>query len=89
MPRFYQTEYFQHTRRRPDRIGITDEWIQHVIDHPEFEEIHRMGGFDVGRGFLTLRTAHCGLSYLRMDRPFTMPFLTATMRRKKYEDKIF
>jgi hypothetical protein len=43
MPRFSQTEYFLHTRKRPDRIGITDEWIQHVIDHPEIEEIQSDG----------------------------------------------
>lgn len=38
MPRFPQTEYFRHTRRRPDRAGITDEWVEHVINHPECEE---------------------------------------------------
>jgi len=39
MPRFPQTEYFRHTRRRPDRSGIKEEWIEHVIDHPEQEVI--------------------------------------------------
>jgi hypothetical protein len=43
MPRFLQTEYFQHTRQRPDRIGIKDEWIERVIEHPESEEIQSDG----------------------------------------------
>lgn len=43
MLRFSQTEYFRHTRQRPDRIVIKDEWIEHVIDHPEFEEIQADG----------------------------------------------
>jgi hypothetical protein len=43
MPRFSQTEYFQHTRQRPDRVGIRDEWIEHVIECPEHEEIQSDG----------------------------------------------
>lgn len=43
MPRFSQTEYFQYTRQRPDRIGIRDEWIERVIEHPESEEIQSDG----------------------------------------------
>ncbi|MGF1679100.1 MAG: hypothetical protein ACFCUX_07900 [Candidatus Methylacidiphilales bacterium] len=43
MPRYLQTEYFQHTRQRPDRVGIKDEWIEHVIAHPEDEEIQSDG----------------------------------------------
>lgn len=39
MPRFPQTEYFQHTRQRHDRVGIRDECIEFVIAHPELEEI--------------------------------------------------
>jgi hypothetical protein len=31
------TEYFLHTRQRPDRFYIRDEWILHVIQHPEKE----------------------------------------------------
>ena len=29
------TAYFAHTRSRPDRSGIKDEWIERVIAHPE------------------------------------------------------
>ncbi|MDK3159563.1 hypothetical protein QPK87_23740 [Kamptonema cortianum] len=43
MPRFPQTDYFQHTRKRPDRSGITDAWIEHVINNPEHEEIQADG----------------------------------------------
>lgn len=43
MPSFYQTEYFRHTRQRPDRIGIKDEWIDRVIEYPEQEEIQSDG----------------------------------------------
>ena len=28
------TQYFLHTRLRPDRAAITDEWIQSALDHP-------------------------------------------------------
>lgn len=43
MPRFPQTEYFRHTRQRADRACIRDEWIEHVIQHPEHEEIQSDG----------------------------------------------
>lgn len=43
MPRFPQTDYFQHTRERPDRSGISDAWIEHVITNPEHEEIQSDG----------------------------------------------
>jgi hypothetical protein len=43
MPRFAQTAYFQHTRQRPDRIGILDAWIEHVITFPEREQIQSDG----------------------------------------------
>ena len=43
MPRFPQTEYFRHTRQRPDRLIITDEWIAHVITSPEWEEVQSDG----------------------------------------------
>ncbi len=33
------TRYFDATRVRPDRAGIKDEWIQRVIDHPEYQNI--------------------------------------------------
>jgi len=32
------TQYFLHTRRRPDRRIITDEWIERVVRHPLREE---------------------------------------------------
>ena len=37
MATFPQTQYFRHTRLRPDRRGILDEWIEQVIRHPETE----------------------------------------------------
>ncbi len=43
MPSFSQTEYFQHTRQRADRSGIKDQWIEHVIEHAEHEEIQSDG----------------------------------------------
>lgn len=33
------TKYFQHVRRRPDRVMILDEWISQAIEAPEREEI--------------------------------------------------
>ena len=44
MSRFPQTECFRHTRQRPDRAGISDEWIEHVITHAEHEEVQVDGG---------------------------------------------
>jgi hypothetical protein len=32
------TQYFLHTRRRPDRAIIRDEWIERAIQHPLREE---------------------------------------------------
>jgi hypothetical protein len=32
------TQYFAHTRQRPDRAVIRDEWIERVIQHPLREE---------------------------------------------------
>jgi hypothetical protein len=29
------TQYFEHVRERPDRAMIRDEWIRHVLEHPE------------------------------------------------------
>jgi hypothetical protein len=43
MPRFLQTEYFQHTRQRPDRAAIRDEWIEQVIASPDHEETQSDG----------------------------------------------
>lgn len=40
---FPQTQYFRHTRLRPDRRGILDEWILKVISHPETEVIQSDG----------------------------------------------
>ena len=43
MSNFPQTKYFQHTRQRPDRRGIRDEWIELVVAQPEHEEIQSDG----------------------------------------------
>lgn len=43
MPRFFHTEYFAYTRTRPDRAGIKDEWIEHAITAPEYEETQADG----------------------------------------------
>jgi hypothetical protein len=33
------TQYFLHTRSRPDRVFIRQAWILHVIQNPEREQI--------------------------------------------------
>lgn len=43
MPQFPQSEYFRHTRSRPDRAAIKDEWIVRVVSNPEHEEIQSDG----------------------------------------------
>jgi hypothetical protein len=40
---FPQTDYFQHTRNRPDRALILDSWIQRVIEEPQAEEMQTDG----------------------------------------------
>jgi len=37
------TQYFLHTRLRPDRALIRDDWIFHVIQNPEREQIQSDG----------------------------------------------
>lgn len=37
------TSYFSHTRSRPDRAAIRDEWIEHVVRHPLREERQKDG----------------------------------------------
>ena len=37
------TRYFQTVRSRKDRSIIKDEWIQHVIENPESEQIQGDG----------------------------------------------
>ncbi len=37
------TTYFRHTRRRPDRARIRDEWIQQAIAEPIAEKIQTDG----------------------------------------------
>jgi hypothetical protein len=37
------TQYFMYTRNRPDRQRITEEWIRHVVENPDFEEVQSDG----------------------------------------------
>ena len=37
------TKYFEAVRCRPDRSMIKDEWLLHVIKHPEREHIQADG----------------------------------------------
>ena len=37
------TQYFIYTRQREDRKDIKIEWIKHVFDDPEYEEIQSDG----------------------------------------------
>ena len=37
------TQYFIHTRKRPDRAYIKDEWIEQVINNPVRSEIQSDG----------------------------------------------
>ncbi len=37
------TQYFQYTRRRPDRAPIKDEWIEQVVKNPLREERQKDG----------------------------------------------
>lgn len=43
MPAFKQTDYFKHTRSRPDRAVILDEWIERALTHPDKEEVQGDG----------------------------------------------
>jgi hypothetical protein len=37
------TQYFDYTRKRPDRAPIKEEWIRIVIENPEKVEIQSDG----------------------------------------------
>jgi len=37
------TQYFEYTRKRPDRAQIKDNWIKSVIEKPEKVEIQSDG----------------------------------------------
>ena len=37
------TQYFLHTRNRPDRASIKMEWIASVVESPEKEEVQADG----------------------------------------------
>ena len=37
------TQYFLHTRMRPDRQDILTEWIERVVRDPDVEEVQRDG----------------------------------------------
>ena len=37
------TNYFLHTRQRPDRKEIKMEWIEQVFNNPEFEQVQTDG----------------------------------------------
>lgn len=37
------TQYFDYTRKRPDRAQIKEEWIKTVIENPEKVEIQSDG----------------------------------------------
>lgn len=39
------TDYFLHTKERPDRKQIKMEWIRQVAENPEFEYIQEDGRF--------------------------------------------
>lgn len=36
---FKTTEYFKFMKQRPDRAQIKDEWIEHAIHNPIYQEI--------------------------------------------------
>lgn len=40
---FSSTEYFRHTRGRPDRALIRDEWILRAMREPEWEQTQADG----------------------------------------------
>ena len=37
------TQYFEYTRKRPDRAQIKDKWIEFVIENPEKVEVQSDG----------------------------------------------
>ncbi len=37
------TQYFLHTRMRPDRLDIRTEWIERVVRDPDAEELQNDG----------------------------------------------
>lgn len=43
MEPFPTTEYYRHTKGRPDRAAIDEEWVLRTIRTPEHEEVQSDG----------------------------------------------
>lgn len=88
MPLFPRSDYFKHTRQRPDRAGIRDEWIEHVIAHPESEEIQSDGRIRRWARISDFENRALRVSFLRMARRSIMLSLIATTKGKGNENQI-
>ena len=45
------TQYFDYTRKRPDRVLIKDDWIKFVIDNPVKTEVQSVPNAFFDRSF--------------------------------------
>ena len=59
------TRYFLHTRRRPDRAIIRDEWIERFIQHPQREEQQADGR--IRRRARIPEMSHCALRVILLE----------------------
>ncbi len=54
------TTYFLTMRERPDRAGITIEWIQQTAGAPEYRHVQADGRLPTGGAFPKRETVDCG-----------------------------
>lgn len=79
------TQYFLHTRNRPDRAIIQDIWIQNAITNPDKMEVQSDGRIRHWIRIPEMDNRILRVYCLKMDRPFTTHFSTAT---PYYENQI-
>lgn len=59
MPRYRTTQYFEHVRKRSDRVWIEDTWIESAIAILSAKNSRLMDVFAGGRKLLRLTIAIC------------------------------
>ena len=79
------TSYFIHTRTRPDRAIIRDEWIREVLERPEKSQIQSDGRIRLWRRIPEMDNRILRIMSLRTKSPCTTLFLTVM---QSYENQI-
>jgi hypothetical protein len=81
------TQYFDYTRKRPDRTQIKNSWIKQAIENPEKTEIQSDGRI---KKWAKIEEADKYLRVILLEdgNQFIMPSSIDHSRRRKDENKI-